>query len=246
MTDLSSQIGQRLAAVRSSIDAAARRGGRNASEVLLVAVTKTHGPEVIRAACEAGLRHFGENRVEEAGAKIDALRSLLPAEVRWHMIGHIQSRKATEVARYFDRVHSVDRLKIARLLSGALVGSGRSADILLEVNLSGEATKSGYDLSRWPGEKEQETSFFAEVERVMALPGLHLCGLMTVAPIADSPEAVRPVFRRMRELRDALQSRFTRVEWRELSMGMSGDFEVAIEEGATIVRLGTALFGPRA
>jgi hypothetical protein len=245
VTDLSSQIGERFAAVRGRIDAAARRAGRDASDVLLIAVTKTHGPEVVEAAYAAGLRHFGENRVEEAGTKIDSLRGVLPSDLYWHMIGHIQSRKAAEVGRYFDRVHSVDRLKIARLLSGALVGNRRSADILLEVNVSGEETKSGYDLSRWPSDPEQERAFFAEIEQVMALPNFHLCGLMTIAPIADSPEAVRPVFRRLRGLLDVVRSRFTGVEWHHLSMGMSGDFVVAVEEGATMVRLGTALFGPR-
>ena len=245
MSELRSQIGERLKDVQAAIKAAASRGGRDASDVLLVAVTKTHGPEVVSAACEAGLRHFGENRVEEGSTKIDTLGQSLPAGVAWHMIGHIQSRKAAEVGRYFDWVHSVDRLKIARILSGALVANGRAADILLEVNVSGEETKSGYDLSRWPSDQAQERTFCEEIEQIMALPNIRLCGLMTVAPIAETPEAVRPVFRRVQELRGALQRRFTGVEWRHLSMGMSGDFGVAIEEGATIIRLGTALFGPR-
>ena len=245
MSDLAGDIRERAASVRERIDASARRSGRDGSDVQLIAVTKTHGPEVIRAAVEAGLRHFGENRVEEAGPKIESLGAGLPADVTWHMIGHIQSRKADAVSRYFSCVHSVDRLKVARLLSQGLAERSRQADILLEVNLSGEEAKSGFELSGWPDNRAQIDAFYGEVGQIVALPSLRVRGLMTVAPIAEDPEQVRPVFRRLRELMESLRGRFGGVEWRHLSMGMSGDFEVAIEEGATLVRLGTALFGPR-
>jgi len=245
MIDLAHDIQQRAAIVQDRIDAAARRAEREPGSVLLIAVTKTHGPDLVEAAAEVGLRHFGENRVEEAGPKIDALRSILPPDVTWHMIGHIQSRKADQVTAYFSRIQSVDRLKIARLLSMRLGERGRNGEIMLEVNISGEEAKSGYDLSRWPDDPEQIKVLYEDIEQVVALPHMQVCGLMTIAPIAEDPEAVRPVFRRLRQLRDALQHQFSDVDWRHLSMGMSGDYEVAIEEGATMVRLGTALFGPR-
>ncbi|HEC22391.1 MAG TPA: YggS family pyridoxal phosphate-dependent enzyme [Chloroflexi bacterium] len=238
-------INERIAHVRERIAEAARRGGRDPSDVLLVAVTKTHGLPVIEAACRAGLRHFGENRVEEARDKIAEARVRLPPDVTWHMVGHIQSRKTASVAALFEWVHSIDRLKIARRLSHAAGEAGRSLDALLEVNLSGEETKYGYDLSRWPDDESQAEGFFSEVQEMLGLPALRLHGLMTVAPFTDDPETVRPIFRRMRLLRDALRERFPAHPWPHLSMGMSADYEVAIEEGATIVRLGTALFGPR-
>jgi pyridoxal phosphate enzyme (YggS family) len=243
--DLTNDIRQRAAMIQDRIDAAARKSGRDSGSVLLIAVTKTHGADLVQATADAGLRHFGENRVEEAGTKIDALRDTLPQDVTWHMIGHIQSRKADQVAGYFGWVHSVDRLKVARLLSAGLGERGRSAEILLEVNLSGEEAKSGYALSRWPADPAQSKMFYDEVGQVLALPHIRVCGLMTVAPLTEDAEAVRPVFKRLRQLRDELQRTFTSVDWRHLSMGMSGDFEAAIEEGATMVRLGTALFGPR-
>jgi pyridoxal phosphate enzyme (YggS family) len=212
---------------------------------MLVAVTKTHGFEVIEAAYRAGLQHFGENRVEEAESKIIAARATLPPDVTWHMIGHIQSRKTTEVAKLCDWVHSVDRLKIARRLSETASQSGRTLETLLEVNLSGEESKYGYDLSRWPDDPAQFEALVTEIEAMQVMEGLHLRGLMTMAPLTAEPEETRPIFRRLRLLSEALQERFPSLHLSELSMGMSGDFEVAIEEGATIVRLGTILFGPR-
>lgn len=240
-----SALDDRLAQVQERIDAAARRSGREPSEVLLVAVTKTHGIEVIQAAYEAGLRQFGENRVEEARDKIASAHRLLPGPVTWHMIGHIQSRKAPDVPSLFRWVHSVDRLKVARKLDVSASMLDQPLDVLLEVNLSGEVSKEGYDLSRWPDDRTQEAALCREIEAIGGLPGLRLQGLMTMPPVTPDPEGVRPVFRRLRTLRDALSSRFPALAWPHLSMGMSGDFEVAIEEGATMVRLGTALFGER-
>ncbi|HQE20199.1 MAG TPA: YggS family pyridoxal phosphate-dependent enzyme [Aggregatilineales bacterium] len=244
MTDTVVRIGENLRQVQARIAEAAARAGRDPSEALLVGISKTHGIEVIQAAYEAGLRHFGENRVYEAEGKIREARTLLPADVVWHMVGHIQSRKARDAAPLFDWIHSVDRLKIARRLSDAAT-EGRPVRALLQVNISGEESKFGFDLSRWPEDEAQAEHFFAEVEQILALPGLEVQGLMTLAPYTDEPETVRPVFRRLRELRDVLRERFPGVEWPHLSMGMSGDYEVAVEEGATMVRVGTAIFGPR-
>lgn len=242
---VAAQIEANIAAVRMRIAAAAERAGRNPADVQIVAITKTHGLDVIRAAYEAGLRHFGENRVEEAEEKIAAARAALPTDVVWHMVGHIQSRKTADVAALFEWVHSVDRFKVGRRLSEAALRLGHTLDVLLEVNLSGEASKFGYDLSRWPEESAQGEAFFGEVARLLELPHLHWQGLMTIAPYTTDAETVRPVFRRLRLLRDALRRRLPTSDWPHLSMGMSSDFEVAVEEGATMVRIGTALFGPR-
>jgi hypothetical protein len=241
----SASIRDNIASVQERISRAAQRSGRSGVDVLLVAVTKTHDLATIQAACEAGLRHFGENRVEEGKPKIAAAHQCLPGDVVWHMIGHIQSRKTHEVAGVFDWVHSVDRARIARRLSETAVSLGRVLDVLLEVNLSGEETKSGFDLSRWPDDALQQTAFFEEVAQMLTLAGLRWQGLMTMAPFTEEPDTVRPVFRRLRELRSAMQQRFPQAGWPHLSMGMSGDFEAAVEEGATIVRIGTAIFGPR-
>lgn len=246
MTSLESQIKTRLDNVNNQIEVAARRVGRDPSEITLIAVTKTHGLDMIQAAVAAGLRQFGENRVEEARIKIDQSAGLLPEDVTWHMIGHIQSRKADDVASYFEWVHSVDRLKVARRLSAVFTATGRFGHILLEVNLSGETTKSGYQLSGWPDDTAQERTFIEDVGSIARLPGLQIEGLMTIAPLVSDSELARPVFRRMWQLRDHLADRFPACTWRHLSMGMSGDFQVAIEEQATMLRLGTALFGPRA
>jgi pyridoxal phosphate enzyme (YggS family) len=236
---------ERLARVQMRIGEAARRSGRDPSDVLLVAVTKTHGVEVVQAAYEAGLRHFGENRVEEARDKIASANRLLPDPVTWHMIGHIQSRKASDVPPLFSWVHSVDRLKVARRLSESAHASGQRLNALLEINLSGEESKEGYNLSRWPGDQSQVSVLCQDVEAIAELPGLRIQGLMTMAPWTADAESVRPIFRQLSALRDFLRGRFSALDWPHLSMGMSGDFEVAIEEGATMIRLGTVLFGER-
>ncbi len=217
---------------------AARRGGRRPEAVQLVVVTKGHPLEAVRQVVEAGARHLGENYLEEALPKIEALGG---EPLTWHMIGHVQSRKARPVAEHFAWVHSVDRLKLARRLSAFAAESGRSLPVLLECNVSGEESKFG-----WPAWDERAWPALAdELAPLLELPALDVRGLMTMAPFVDDPEEVRPVFRRLRSLRDFLARRFPRLPWEHLSMGMSGDFEVAIEEGATFVRVGTAIMGPR-
>jgi pyridoxal phosphate enzyme (YggS family) len=240
--------------VQERIQAAVRRAGRDPAEVTLVAVTKTHPVEVMQSAYQAGLRHFGENRVEEGRPKIVefnkwlAVNSEADERPTWHMIGHLQSRKAADALAHFDIIHSVDSLKLAERLN-RLAERDRiepPVPVLLECNVSGEASKHGFELSRWGEDREVQAAFFDTVRRIVELPRLRLSGLMTMAPIVDDPELARPVFVALRALRDALAEEFPNVEWRELSMGMTDDFEVAIEEGATIIRVGRAIFGPRA
>ncbi len=239
-------IEHNLRRVRERIAGAALRAGRDPADVTLVAVTKTFPPEVILEGYAAGLRHFGENRPEEGAEKIPIVNAAVPGpRPTWHMVGHIQSRKADLVVDGYDVVHSVDRLKIARRLSRCAVEAGREMPVLLECNISGEATKFGFAVDRWEEDAAQREAFFADCAAILALPGLRVEGLMTVAPLTDDPETVRPVFARLRALRDALREHFPHLPWRELSMGMTDDFEVAVEEGATMVRIGRAIFGPR-
>jgi pyridoxal phosphate enzyme (YggS family) len=218
------EIAARLAHVRSRIASACERAERDPAGVTLVAVTKTHAPALIVEAYAAGQRDFGENRVQEAGRKIDELRASGIAPV-WHLLGHLQSNKVGAALRLFDILHGVDSARIAAAINAR---SQRPVRVFLEVNVAGEATKQGVRPDEAPG----------VAEAIGRLPNVELIGLMTVAPMVDDPEDVRPVFRTLRELRDA-------IGLRELSMGMTDDFEVAIEEGATFVRVGRAIFGPR-
>lgn len=234
------ELTQHIAAVQARIAAAAARAGRDPAEVTLVAVSKTHTAAEVVAAYAAGLRVFGENRVEEAAPKAQAVAALLGGpqgadDIAWHMIGHLQTRKAEEVLPWASAVHSVDSVKLAARLSRFAAGAGREVAILLEVNVSGEASKYGFIPAALP----------AAVEAIAALPGLRLQGLMTMAPIVPDPADARPVFAGLRRLRDDLIRRFPAVDWRHLSMGMTDDFEVAIAEGATIVRIGRAIFGEK-
>ena len=221
---LEMSIAQNLTQVRERIEAACDRAGRAPGDVTLVGVSKGFPVEAIEEACAAGLGDLGENRVQEAAAKIEALaaRNVAP---RWHLIGHLQTNKAKTAADLFAIIHGIDSVRLARALSRR---ASERLPILLEVNVGQEARKFGFD------PKEVASALSA----IAALPNLDVRGLMTVAPQAVDPETVRPVFRCLRELRDA-------VGLRELSMGMTGDFEVAIEEGATMVRVGRAIFGPR-
>lgn len=238
-------VAERLAAVREQIDAAALRAGRTPSEVTLVAVSKTHPPDAVRAALAAGQLIFGENRIQEAEGKIAQLEAARAAGLQWHLIGHLQRNKARKAAQLFDLIHSVDSLRLAQALSRAVVedDGARTLPILLQVNVSGEASKEGFDL---PGGVASPglAAFLTEVEQIAALPGLELRGLMTIAPFVDDQQVVRGTFRALRLLRDDLARRLPG-DWRELSMGMSGDLDLAIEEGATLVRVGTAIFGSR-
>ncbi len=240
-------IARNLARVQERIAEAALRAGRDPAGVTLVAITKAFPPEAVVAAYQAGVRHFGENRVEEGEVKIVVVHTALSgSRPTWHMVGHVQSRKAREVVAHFDYVHSVDRLKIARRLSDFARAAGQVLPALLECNVSGEETKFGFDLYGWEQDAARREGFFAAVAEILALPGLAVQGLMTMAPVAVDPETVRPVFAGLRALRDALRERFPDHDWRHLSMGMTDDFEIAVEEGATMVRIGRAIFGERA
>jgi pyridoxal phosphate enzyme (YggS family) len=245
-------VAHHLERVRERIAAAALGAGRDPADVTLVAVTKTRSAEAVVAAYRAGVFHVGENRVEEAAPKIPAVRAAIAGpQPTWHMVGHVQSRKARDVVAHFDYVHSVDRLKIAQRLSRFAGEAGQVLPVLLECNLSGEEAKFGFDLQGWERDEARRGTFFATVEHILALPGLSVQGLMTMAPLVADPETVRPVFASLRALLDALRERFpprghvSGHDWRHLSMGMTDDFEVAIEEGATMVRVGRAIFGPR-
>jgi pyridoxal phosphate enzyme (YggS family) len=222
-------LADRIARVQDAIAAAAARSGRPANAVRLVAVTKTVASERIAEAYALGVRDFGENRVQEAQPKIAALaaQGLRPV---WHLVGHLQTNKAAAALRSFDILEAVDSLRLAEAISRRVTGT--PARILLEVNVAGEPSKFGFRLD------DPQQPFADAVAAIRALPGLLVEGLMTVAPIAENPEEVRPVFRRLAELAAAFQLR-------ELSMGMTDDFPIAIEEGATMVRIGRAIFGER-
>jgi PLP dependent protein len=230
-------ISENIAAVKERIEIASRRAGRSAGSVALMAVTKTHGPERIREAYDAGLRMFGENRVQEFTGKAPSLCDLKGAE--WHMIGHLQSNKAAKATELFTAVDSVDSLKLAERLNATASETGKKLNVLVEVNVGGEAAKSGVA----PDSPELEHLLLAASQ----FEALEFQGLMTVPPFTDDPDGARSYFRRLRELRDAIAKRkLSGVASDVLSMGMSHDFEVAIEEGSTCVRVGTAIFGERA
>ncbi|MEZ4869250.1 MAG: YggS family pyridoxal phosphate-dependent enzyme [Caldilineaceae bacterium] len=230
-----SEIAANLADVSSRIVAAARRVGRDPATVTLVAVSKTKPMAAIEAAYRAGQRDFGENRVEELWEKVKAAEQLGLSAIRWHLIGTIQSRKSAQAVGPFALIHSVDREKIATRLSRDASAANCVLSVLLETNVSGEASKQGFA----PDE------LLAEAAKLLALPNLQIVGLMTMAPLVEEPEATRPVFRRLRELRDQLRERYSASNWPHLSMGMTNDFEIAVEEGATLVRVGSAIFGSR-
>jgi len=229
-------IAENIAEVRQRIAAAAHRAGRDPEKIVLMAVSKTFPPERIREAHNAGLRIFGENRVQEFSGKAAALRDLHEAE--WHMIGHLQSNKAAAAAEAFAAIDSLDSLKLAEKLNASAARLGKKLGVLIEINVGGETAKSG--LSPDSDEVEELLSAAPRLER------LEFRGLMTVPPFAEDAREVRPYFRKLRALRDQLAAQhFPAVFMDVLSMGMSHDFEVAIEEGATEVRVGTALFGAR-
>jgi len=219
-----------LEAVRQRIAQACARAGRDPAAVTLLAVTKSQPPEVVWAAAALGLSLFGENRVQEAKAKIP----LCPGRLRWHMIGHLQTNKARDAVQLFEMIQSVDSLHVAAELDKCAERFAKTLPVLLEVNVAGEASKFGYQPER----------LLSELPALNALRRLELHGLMTMAPWTPEPEKVRPVFRRLRELK-AQCEQVLGAPLPHLSMGMTSDFEVAIEEGATLVRIGTALFGER-
>ena len=226
-------IKDNIARVQERIAAACQRRGRRPEDVKLVAISKTVPPERIREAYEAGLRDFGENRVQEAKAKRPPLADLA---VTWHLVGHLQTNKAKAARELFHWVQSLDSVRLAEKLHQAAAASGERLPVLIEVNLGEEASKTGV----------RATEILPLAEEVSRLNTLELRGLMVIPPFFEDPEQVRPYFRRLRELAKEIDTKnLPRVAMQELSMGMSHDFEVAIEEGATMVRVGTAIFGER-
>ena len=226
-------IQERLEAIIERIDAATRRSGRDPGSVRLVAVSKTVGVGQVEAALNAGVRILGENYVQEAREKYDRLGH---RTVQWHFIGHLQSNKAKYAVRMFDLIHSVDSFKLARELDKRARRLGKIQNILIQVNVAEEATKSGVSVS----------ATIELIQNIRTLSNVAVKGLMTMPPYFNAPERVRPFFRRLLHMREDVQSAsIPGVSLSELSMGMTGDFEVAIEEGATLVRIGTAIFGER-
>jgi PLP dependent protein len=230
--------------VRETIAASCAHAGRPTSDVTLLAVSKTHPPEALLEAAAAGLQHFGENRVEEGEWKIPEVNAAVSAPLTWHMIGHVQSRKAKNVTPLFQVVHSIDSLKLADKFSRLMAEQGGTLDVLLEMNVSGEVSKEGFAASNWGEDSGVREPLWQEIGQIFELPGLRVRGLMTMAPIVPQPEDARPVFASLFALRNALAESFG-VPLPDLSMGMSDDYEVAIEEGSTIVRVGRAIFGER-
>lgn len=222
-----SDLPERLREVRDTIDAAVGRGGHRQA-VVIVAVTKTHGPEAVQAAIDAGLGDVGENRIQEALPKMDAVGT----PVRWHLIGHLQRNKVKVLPR-FDLLHSLDNARLADAVDGIGKVSNRPIDALVQVNVIGEETKGGFERAEWQ----------REAERLRGLAGIRVRGVMTMAPLDANESTLRTVFSGAREAREILRA--AGHDAVELSMGMSNDYELAVEEGATLVRLGTILFGAR-
>ncbi|HRQ37442.1 MAG TPA: YggS family pyridoxal phosphate-dependent enzyme [Chloroflexota bacterium] len=248
-------IAERVTAVQQRIEFAAACVGRNPAAITLVAVTKTWPPETVLAAYAAGLRHFGENRAEELAAKRPFLETHLGMDkaksITWHLIGTLQSRKTALAAAHADVFHALDRLKIAHRLARDLADNGGTPGqpftlpVFLEVNVSGEASKSGFNCTRWEEDAAQTAVLRTAVAEIITLPGLAFAGLMTMAPWDAPPDEIRAVFRRTRQLAARLQTDLALPTPLSLSMGMTDDFEIAIEEGATHVRVGRAIFGER-
>jgi pyridoxal phosphate enzyme (YggS family) len=223
-------LAENIDSIQQRIRAACERVGRRLDSVTLLAVTKGQPPDVVNEAGRLGLTYFGENKIQEAKAKIP----LCSGKLRWHFIGHLQTNKCRDAVELFEMVQSVDSLYVAQEISKRADQAGKTVPILLEVNLAGEASKFGY----------RPEALEAELNQINSLPRLEIHGLMTVPPWTSNAENVRPVFRQLRELKERAEQ-VLGAPLPQLSMGMSGDFEVAIEEGATLVRVGTALFGPR-
>jgi pyridoxal phosphate enzyme (YggS family) len=223
-------LADNLEKVQQRLRAACDRAGREANSVTLLAVTKSHPPEVVQAAAKLGLIFFGENKVQEAKVKIP----LCPGNLRWHMIGHLQSNKCRDAVELFKMIQSVDSLSLAQEINKRAEQAARTMPVLMEVNVAGEASKFGY----------QPEQLLAELKQLNALPRIEIHGLMAVPPWSAEAEKTRPHFRRLREIK-ARCEQILGAPLPHLSMGMSGDFEIAIEEGSTMVRIGTELFGPR-
>ena len=229
---MAEEIRERLVRVREQIARAAERAGRRTEDVTLIAVSKTFDSATVQQAVDAGARDLGENRVQEAAGKVAAVKG----KPRWHLIGHLQSNKARQAVEAFDVIHTIDSSELAERLNRIAGDIGRRPEVLVQVDLAHEATKSGADESELP----------AIIDALDSAHNLEFRGLMTLPPFFDSPEQTRPYFRRLREILEGLnRARGLEQKLSELSMGMSHDFDVAIEEGATMVRVGTAIFGSR-
>jgi PLP dependent protein len=237
--NLVSSIRTRYDQVCEKIETAAHKAGRSSDSVRLVVVTKTHSLETVRAVLEAGIRDLGENYAEEAVEKIQVIGTV--DGLCWHMIGHVQSRKADLVAQNFNFMHSLDSLKLANRLERFAAEAGRLLPVLLECNVGGEESKFGYPAF----EQAQWEALRAEAQLIAQLPHLEIRGLMTMPPLYDDAEKTRPFFRKLRALRDYLSVQVPQAKWDELSMGTSADFTAAVDEGATLVRVGTAILGSR-
>ena len=239
MEALVTQIRERYLQTLERIAAAARASSRDPASVRLVVVTKAQPLEVVQAAVQAGARLFGENYPEESVSKILSFGP--ETGVEWHMIGHVQSRKARLVIEHFDLLQSLDSLKLAERLDRMAPEVGRVLPVMLEFNVGGEESKYG-----WPAGQEKDWPvLYADIEAILGLQNLEIRGLMTMPPLETDPEAARVYFRTLRRLRDHLAARYPQADWRELSMGTSADYEVAVQEAATLVRIGTAILGSR-
>jgi pyridoxal phosphate enzyme (YggS family) len=239
MSDFVSSIRENYQYTLEQIAGAARKSGRSPDEVRLVVVTKSQPLEVVQAAVEAGVRILGENYPEEGVTKIQSLPN--QSGVEWHMIGHVQSRKARLVAEHFELLHSLDNLKLAQRLDRFAAEQNRVLSVLLEFNVGGEETKSGWEAS----DNSQWDKSLPDIQSVLDLTNLRVQGLMTMPPLGAGPEDSRRFFQRLRLLRDHLASLYSDADWSQLSMGTSADYTVAVEEGATLVRVGTAIVGAR-
>ena len=224
------ELDERLHGIRERISAACELAGRDPAEVMLLPVSKNHSANAVRELTHHGCRVFGESKIQEAKLKISAC----PGNLEWHLIGHLQSNKCRDAVRFFSMIQSVDRMSIAEEINKHAHNAAKDMPVLLEVNVAGEGSKYGF----------KPAELLDILEPINDLPRLEIHGLMTLAPWVTEPEKVRPIFQRLRELKEACEQKLG-APLQHLSMGMSGDFEVAIEEGATLVRIGTALFGPR-
>ncbi len=237
-------IADNLKAVQEKIALACAKVNRDPSSVTLVAVSKKKPISDILEAIEAGQQHFGENRVEESEDKIPKISAQVDTLIIWHMIGHIQSRKTKSVLPLFDMIHTVDSVKLARKISKLATETNQIIKVLLECNVSGEEAKYGFNGYNWRQDAQVKDILWQDIQAIIELPNIELCGLMTMAPYVAEESIVRPVFSDLFALREALVSDF-QIDMPELSMGMTNDYDIAIEEGATIVRVGRAIFGER-
>ncbi|MCK5720540.1 MAG: YggS family pyridoxal phosphate-dependent enzyme [Thiomargarita sp.] len=234
---------QSIEKVLNSIQQSANHSNRLVDDITLVAVSKTQPIEDIMTVYETGIRHFGENRVAELAEKATQLKDL--RDLQWHFIGHLQTRQSKLVAKYADYFHAVDRVKIAQHLSKHLQELNRVLPVFIEINISGEKSKGGFNCANWKNNQEQRNDLLAAIKIIASLPNLNIQGLMTMAPFKAEKEFIRNIFKQLYQLSEWLNAELPTLKAKELSMGMSGDFGIAVEEGASYVRIGTAIFGKK-